>query len=92
MDKKMDMMAKLSHEIRTPLNSIIGLNRIISDNLNDSGKVEDCSKKIAVASDYLLTIVNNLLDMEQFSTGKASLNETDFSLTQFLKNLQKKTK
>lgn len=84
MNKKMDMMAKLSHEIRTPLNSIIGLNRIISDNLNDSGKVEDCSKKIAVASDYLLAIVNNLLDMEQFSSGKASLNETDFSLTQLL--------
>ena len=84
MDKKMDMMAKLSHEVRTPLNSIIGLNRIISDNLTDSGKVEDCSKKIAVASDYLLSIVNNLLDMEQFSAGKAALNEGDFSLNQLL--------
>jgi len=80
----MDMMAKLSHEVRTPLNSIIGLNRIISDNLTDSGKVEDCSKKIAVASDYLLSIVNNLLDMEQFSAGKAALNEGDFSLNQLL--------
>lgn len=84
MDKKMDMMAKLSHEIRTPLNSIIGLNRIISDNLTDSSKIENCSKKIAVASDYLLSIVNNLLDMEQFSAGKAALNEGDFSLNQLL--------
>ena len=84
MDKKMDVLAKLSHEIRTPLNSIIGLNRIISDNLSDSSKIEDCSKKIAVASDYLLSIVNNLFDMEQFSSGKASLNESDFSLTQLL--------
>lgn len=84
MDKKMDMMAKLSHEIRTPLNSIIGLNRIISDNLTDSAKIENCSKKIAVASDYLLSIVNNLLDMEQFSAGKAALNEGDFSLNQLL--------
>ena len=84
MDTKMDVMAKLSHEIRTPLNSIIGLNRIISDNIDNPGKVADCSKKIAVASDYLLAIVNNLLDMEQFATGKASLNETDFSLTQLL--------
>ena len=80
----MDMMAKLSHEIRTPLNSIIGLNRIISDNLTDSAKIENCSKKIAVASDYLLSIVNNLLDMEQFSAGKAALNEGDFSLNQLL--------
>ena len=80
----MDVLAKLSHEIRTPLNSIIGLNRIISDNLSDSSKIEDCSKKIAVASDYLLSIVNNLFDMEQFSSGKASLNESDFSLTQLL--------
>ena len=84
MDKKMDTMAKLSHEIRTPLNSIIGLNRIISDNLTDSAKIENCSKKIAVASDYLLSIVNNLLDMEQFSAGKAALNEGDFSLNQLL--------
>lgn len=84
MDKKMDMMAKLSHEVRTPLNSIIGLNRIISDNLTDSAKIENCSKKIAVASDYLLSIVNNLLDMEQFSAGKAALNEGDFSLNQLL--------
>ena len=84
MEKKMDVLAKLSHEIRTPLNSIIGLNRIISDNLSDSSKIEDCSKKIAVASDYLLSIVNNLFDMEQFSSGKASLNESDFSLTQLL--------
>lgn len=80
----MDIMAKLSHEVRTPLNSIIGLNRIISDNLNDSCIVEDCSKKIAVASDYLLAIVNNLLDMEQFASGKVSLNETDFSLAHLL--------
>ena len=80
----MDTMAKLSHEIRTPLNSIIGLNRIISDNLTDSAKIENCSKKIAVASDYLLSIVNNLLDMEQFSAGKAALNEGDFSLNQLL--------
>ena len=84
MDKKMDMMAKLSHEVRTPLNSIIGLNRIISDNLTDSITIENCSKKIAVASNYLLSIVNNLLDMEQFSAGKASLNEGDFSLNQLL--------
>ena len=80
----MDMMAKLSHEVRTPLNSIIGLNRIISDNLTDSITIENCSKKIAVASNYLLSIVNNLLDMEQFSAGKASLNEGDFSLNQLL--------
>ena len=80
----MDIMAKLSHELRTPLNSIIGLNRIISENLSDSGKIEDCSKKIAVASDYLLAIVNNLLDMEQFTSGKVFLNEADFSLSQLL--------
>ena len=84
MDNKMDIMAKLSHELRTPLNSIIGLNRIISENLSDSGKIEDCSKKIAVASDYLLAIVNNLLDMEQFTSGKVFLNEADFSLSQLL--------
>lgn len=84
MDNKMDIMAKLSHELRTPLNSIIGLNRIISENLSDSGKIEDCSKKIVVASDYLLAIVNNLLDMEQFTSGKVFLNEADFSLSQLL--------
>ena len=84
MNNKMDIMAKLSHELRTPLNSIIGLNRIISENLSDSGKIEDCSKKIAVASDYLLAIVNNLLDMEQFTSGKVFLNEADFSLSQLL--------
>ena len=84
MDNKMDIMAKLSHELRTPLNSIIGLNRIISENFSDSGKIEDCSKKIAVASDYLLAIVNNLLDMEQFTSGKVFLNEADFSLSQLL--------
>lgn len=87
MNQNNDTMAKLSHEIRTPLNSIIGLNRLISDNPTDSRIVEDCSKKIAVASDFLLTLVNNLLDIEQFSTGVASLDSVDFSLKQVISSI-----
>ncbi len=87
MQNKKDVLSRVSHEIRTPLNSIMGLNFMIEENPTDVSLVSDCSKKIASASAHILSLINNILDMEQAGENRISCNPSTFSLTQFLKTL-----
>lgn len=87
MQNKKDVLSRVSHEIRTPLNSIMGLNFMIEENPTDVSLVSDCAKKIASASAHILSLINNILDMEQGGENKMSCNPATFSMKQFLKTL-----
>lgn len=79
------ILSRISHEIRTPLNSIMGLNRIILENPKDSEQVKNAAEKISVSADYLLNLVNNILQTEQLSTKKLVVDSSIFSLSNYLK-------
>lgn len=81
------ILSRISHEIRTPLNSIMGLNRIILENPKDSEQVKNAAEKISVSADYLLNLVNNILQTEQLSTKKLVVDSSIFSLKQLLENI-----
>ncbi|MGN0697784.1 MAG: sensor histidine kinase [Ruminiclostridium sp.] len=77
----------MSHDIRTPMNAIVGLTEIAEKNIDDKVRVENCLGKISLASNHLLTLINDILDISQVESGKFTLNPVEFSLTDSAQDL-----
>lgn len=84
---KSQFFAQMSHELRTPMNAIIGLNEIMKTNLEDQKFLSDCISKSQSASEYLLSLLNDVLDMSSIETGKLNLVNQRFSLAQLLEDI-----
>ncbi len=84
---KTDFLSRMSHDIRTPMNAIIGMTAIAEMNLDDSTKVSDCLSKIEVSSRYLLSLINEVLDMSKIESGKFVLSEENLSLPDLIDNI-----
>lgn len=83
---KADFLANMSHEIRTPMNAILGMTYLVQKtDLTD--KQRDYLAKIASSSQHLLGIINDILDFSKIESGKLTLEETDFHLSDVLENL-----
>lgn len=78
---KSDFLSNMSHEIRTPMNAIIGMAQIARKSLGDDTKVKESLDKIDLASDHLLTIINDVLDISKIESGKMILANEVFSLS-----------
>jgi signal transduction histidine kinase/CheY-like chemotaxis protein len=78
-------LANMSHEIRTPMNAIIGMTAIAKSS-GDLARKEYCLGKIEEASNHLLGVINDILDMSKIEANKFELSFTDFN---FEKMLQK---
>ncbi len=70
-------LANMSHEIRTPMNAIIGM-LTIAQKTDDADKIQDCLYKINKAANYLLGIVNDILDMSKMDAKKLALINRNF--------------
>jgi len=81
---KTAFLSSMSHDIRTPMNAIIGLTTIASHNVNDPSRVQDCLSKINMASNHLLTLINDILDISKIESGKITLNPAIFSLSKLI--------
>lgn len=79
---KSEFLARMSHDIRTPLNVIIGMSRLAEEN-NNPADTNDCLAKINIASEFLLGLINDVLDMERLNSGKTKLNLTPYSGEEF---------
>lgn len=81
---KTDFLSKMSHEIRTPMNAIIGMNALAAQNLSDPQAVGDCISKVGISARYLLTLINDILDMSRIESGKMTLRKEKIPFEEFL--------
>ena len=84
---KTDFLSTMSHDIRTPMNAIIGLTTITEKNLSDTETVKENLRKITLASNHLLTLINDILDISKVESGKLTLNPHSFSIIETVENL-----
>ena len=84
---KTDFLSTMSHDIRTPMNAIIGLTAIAEKNLDDVDSTRESLRKIRLASNHLLTLINDILDISKVESGKLSLNPLTFSIVETVENL-----
>lgn len=84
---KTDFLFNMSHDIRTPMNAIMGFLRLLNRQQEDSVKRKECIDKIGDASEILLSIINNVLEMSKIESGKVELDETVWSAEQMSDSL-----
>lgn len=73
-------LSTMSHEIRTPLNGLIGLNYLMSRKLDDRETMEKYLDESTVTARYLLSLVNDILDMSKLQAGKMELTSRPVDL------------
>ena len=81
-------LSTMSHDIRTPMNAIIGLTTITEKNIGDTKSVSDNLHKIKLASNHLLTLINDILDISKVEHGNISLSPVRFSISDLAENLE----
>ncbi|MDE7234980.1 MAG: response regulator, partial [Ruminiclostridium sp.] len=81
---KTDFLSRMSHDIRTPMNAIIGMTAIAQMRLDDKERLADCLGKIESSSRYLLSLINEVLDMSKIESGKFVLNEEEFKISELV--------
>lgn len=74
-DAKSRFLFNMSHDIRTPMNAIIGFTDQALKNINNTPKAIDYLSKVTTASNYLLDLINNVLDMSRIDSGKMTFEE-----------------
>ena len=83
---KSDFLANMSHEIRTPMNAIIGMTTVgkTADSLE---RAHSCFYKMEDASQHLLGIINEILDMSKIEAGKLLLSNVEFNFEKALRRI-----
>ena len=77
---KSDFLSRMSHEIRTPMNGIIGMTAIALQQEQSQERIMDCLQKIQSSSNYLLGLINDILDMSKIESGKMRLDPFNFNI------------
>ena len=84
---KTDFLSTMSHDIRTLMNAIIGLTTLAQKNPGDTEAVGEHLRKISMASNHLLTLINDILDISKVESGKLNLSPLTFSIVETVENL-----
>lgn len=77
---KTDFLSKMSHEIRTPMNGILGMLNLAKVHVNDPKQTSYYLERAESLSQFLLTLINDILDMSRIESGKMELEEVPFDL------------
>ena len=80
---KSAFLFNMSHDIRTPMNAIIGFTELLDKHLDDKELARGYIKKIKTSNDFLLSLINNVLEMARIESGKTTLDETVWNAYSF---------
>ncbi len=84
---KSSFLTSMSHDIRTPMNAIVGMTTLARKHMDDREYVQNCLSKVTMASNHLLTLINDVLDINKIESGSLNLNIKVFSLADSIMNL-----
>lgn len=84
---KSQFIAHISHELRTPLNGILGYTQILRRDQTLTEKQLQGISIIERSGEYLLTLINDILDLSKIEAGKIELSPTNFNFTQFIQSI-----
>lgn len=84
---KTDFLRRMSHDIRTPINGILGMLQVAEHFADDTEKLHECREKMKDAAEYLLNLVNSVLDMNKLESGKLLPQEIPFDFRDILRDL-----
>ncbi len=85
---KSEFIANMSHELRTPLNAILGFSHIMSHSPELPLEHQESVKIINRSGEYLLTLINNILDLSKIEAGKVTFNPQNFDLYKLLSEIE----
>lgn len=83
---KSEFLSRMSHDIRTPMNAIIGLTHLAEEE-DDAQKVKTYLRSIEASSDFLLGLINDILDMSKIENGELTLKEETYHVEEFIKGI-----
>lgn len=81
---KSDFLAKMSHDMRTPMNAIINLTNMIEEEIDNKEAVQADLKKIKTSNEFLMSLINDILDVARIEQGKMALNRQLYSDVDFI--------
>ena len=84
---KTDFLSQMSHEIRTPMNGILGMLSLMRTHINDGKAALSYLDRTEQLSQFLLTLINDILDMSRIESGKMTLEKAPFDLFQMADKL-----
>src|SRR5574344_126721 len=84
---KTTFLSRISHEIRTPMNTIIGLDSIALQEKNLSVTTEDHLQKIGISAQFMLSLVDDFLDMSRIESGQMVIYQEPFSFEEFINEI-----
>ena len=85
---KTDFLSNMSHDIRTPMNAIVGYTNIARESINDKEVVKESLNRISSSSKYLLSLINDILDMSKIESGNLQFNYTNEDLVVLFKRIE----
>lgn len=86
-EMKSRFLSSISHDIRTPINGIQGMLRIADTFPKNMKKQNECREKMWIASNHLVSLVNNVLDMNRLESNQIELKEEPFNLIDLLMSI-----
>lgn len=85
---KSTFLSNMTHDIRTPMNAIMGFSSLAEKYVNDPARVADCLQKINLSGQYLLRLINSVLDLAYIESGKMTLDIRAHDIPAMLKNVK----
>jgi len=86
---KSEFLSSMSHELRTPLNAILGFSQVMVRDSSLNNQHQQHLEIINRASEHLLSLINDILEMSKIEAGRTKVNESSFNLIELLETLEK---
>ena len=84
---KSSFLFNMSHDIRTPMNAILGFADLIEKHLDEKDKCKMYLQKLKSSSSFLLSLINNILDMARIESGQTEIVESVWDVNNFVSDL-----